>query len=276
LVSRQNEGLGLTLDFPWETLANSDHHSFFKASIPYLMFHTGEHEDYHRPSDDADKINAEGMRKVTRLITQVLLRLADGPPPPQFRNAARGEDDRDRGQFERPLPPLPPRLGIRWQPSAGEGGTGMIVTSVTRGSAADQAGLRPGDRLLRMAGEEITGDQMFRRQVRHAQGPVSLVVDRPGDDQPVELTVVPSGAPIRLGITWRHNDAEPGAVCLTRVVPGLPAYQAGLRTGDRIYEVAGRRFADSDEFQRLVTTLPPPVEVMLERHGRLRWVTLAE
>ncbi len=55
LLSRDNDGLNLLLDFHWEMRADSDHYSFFEHGIPDLLIHTGLHADYHRPSDTADK-----------------------------------------------------------------------------------------------------------------------------------------------------------------------------------------------------------------------------
>src|SRR5262249_8247578 len=61
LVCRQNDLPQLNLDFSWEMKPDSDHHSFFQHNIPIVMVHSGMHSDYHRPSDDADKINNDGI-----------------------------------------------------------------------------------------------------------------------------------------------------------------------------------------------------------------------
>jgi len=58
------------------------------------------------------------------------------------------------------------------------------------------------------------------------------------------------------------------------VVAGSPADQAGLRIGDRIYEIAGRDFADKTEFVELAKTLPEPLELLVERDGQLRTVVV--
>jgi hypothetical protein len=275
MVSRENDSFSLRLDFPWEVADNSDHHTFFVRRIPFLMFHTGEHEDYHRPSDDAEKINSSGMHSIAQLVTRILLRVADRPDPILFRPASQGEGAGEREQYQRHLPPLPPRLGVRWSTDQ-DGEPGLRVESVTVDSAADRAGIRPGDRLLRFAGNPIVDESVFRRDVRGADSPVTVVVERADAEQPLSLTVELTGSPSRLGIAWRTSDAEPQTVYLVRVEPGLPGDQAGLRPGDRVYEIAGHSFSDSQQFQHLVKTLPLPIELLVERHGRLRWVTLSE
>ena len=48
--------------------ADSDHHPFFAAGLPIIMLHTGLHDDYHRPSDKAEKVNPAGLQKVSQLL----------------------------------------------------------------------------------------------------------------------------------------------------------------------------------------------------------------
>lgn len=89
-----------------------------------------------------------------------------------------------------------------------------------------------------------------------------------------QTSTIESAKPLRLGISWRVDPAEPGTVVLVRVVPDSPSHRAGLVPGDRIYQVAGQDFADDREFARRVKTLPGPLELLVERDGRLRKVVL--
>src|SRR5690606_5920933 len=118
LVSQANRQSDLSLDFLWDHKPNSDHDSFFVRSIPYLMFHTGLHEDYHRPSDDAERVDVEGIRRVGALVYQCVRSVADAPQLGPFRDESRLESESTRRQLETPLPPLPARLGIRWDPNS--------------------------------------------------------------------------------------------------------------------------------------------------------------
>ena len=54
----------------------SDHASFYGRGIPVLHFFTNTHEDYHRPSDDWQLVNAEGIERIAGLVTEVTIRLA--------------------------------------------------------------------------------------------------------------------------------------------------------------------------------------------------------
>ncbi len=84
----------------------------------------------------------------------------------------------------------------------------------------------------------------------------------------------PGDPPMRLGIAWRTDDAEPDTVIVSHVAAGSSAAAAGLRVGDRIYRVGGRDFADDTAFAKLARTLPGPLELLVERDGRLRTVVL--
>ena len=61
---------------------------------------------------------------------------------------------------------------------------------------------------------------------------------------------------------------------LRQVVAGSAAAAAGLQVGDRIYRVGGRDFADETVFAQLARSLPGPLELLVERDGRLRTVVL--
>lgn len=272
-VSRHNGETNLELDFSWVLKANSDHHPFYAKSIPILMLHTGLHSDYHRPSDDAHKVNPEGMQRITRLLFQVVHELADRQERSGFRTASRQETPESRLRLERPLARLPSRFGVRWQRPTEKNGK-FTLTFVADGSAADRAGLRVGDRLLRFAGRRVSDQQQFITDVLAAKNPVSVVVQRPGEEKPRELTVRLYGKPVRVGVSWRQDGAEPGTVLLTRVVPGSSAYLAGMKTGDRIYRVANKTFAGSDELLKLFNEAEGTLEVLIERSGRLQTLQL--
>ena len=62
----------LTIRFDSSGTGPSDHASFYRKDIPVLFFFTGLHADYHKPSDDADKINYVGMLKIIRFIQQMI------------------------------------------------------------------------------------------------------------------------------------------------------------------------------------------------------------
>ena len=240
MVSCSNSDLGLQLDFQWQITQDSDHYSFYEKNIPYLMLHTGLHDYYHRPSDDPERINRDGVRAVSQLLFRLAYEVAEGDVAPEFRAASRYDSAASRAGFERAAVQAPPRLGVTW--SSLEDGHGLTLTSVVVGSAAERAGLRVGDRIVSCDGRPTNAGDDFRKMILGADSVTQLLVERPGEGNPAEVSVSLAGKPVRLGISWEQDQAEPSTVMLTQVVAGSAAEQAGLQAQDRVYQVNGLEF----------------------------------
>lgn len=263
LVSEQNEP-GLRLEFPWLMKGNGDHWTFFERGIPVLLFNSGEHEDYHRPSDRIEKLNPEGERRAVRLAFSLVYELAQRPKTLRFREASRHETPETEKALLQAPAQIVDRLGVECDPIGAP-----VIARVEPGSPADRVGLRLGDRILRLAGREIRNARDLAEAVRVAPKQTPLSIQRAGEAKPLELRVELEGDPIRLGITWRVDDAEPGEIILSHVVPGSSAAQAGLIVGDRVLKLSGRDFSSETEFGRLIRSLPGPIELVIERDGRV-------
>src|SRR4051812_4565755 len=94
----------LALDFSWDIKANSDHWPFIEQRIPIALLHTGLHSDYHRPTDDVEKINRQGLREICRYLFAALVHMANEERLPAFRDAVRRESESMRRSLEQPLP----------------------------------------------------------------------------------------------------------------------------------------------------------------------------
>jgi hypothetical protein len=122
----------------------SDHSSFYSHKVPVFFFFTGDHSDYHRPSDTADKINMAGMKKVVDLVEELAIGLAESPSRPQYVKVVEPPQQRYSNI---------PRLGV--MPSYGDAGEGVLLSGVTEGGPAAKAGLREGDRIIEIAGKPV-------------------------------------------------------------------------------------------------------------------------
>ena len=273
LVSECNEELSLDLDFTWEIKGNSDHWPFYQRGIPFLMLHTRLHDEYHKPSDDAELINQDGIQRVARLLFNIAHELSDRDETGAFRSAAGHETPRSKTTLEQPLAKRPPRLGVWWDLTDART-PGVGVARVVTGSAAENGGLRAGDRIVTFAGKDVSNKDQLVSEILFARARVEVMVTRAGQDEPVKLAIELSQKPVRVGITWREDTAEPGTVLLTQVIPGSPAFHAGLEVRDRIYLVDGQPYEGAAELKTLLTTLPSPVELVVERRGKLRSVQL--
>jgi hypothetical protein len=161
----------------------SDHSSFYAKRIPVLHFFTGTHRDYHRPSDDVDKLNLAGMRRIVELVTTLVQTLASQQEPPTYVEIRRIEQigdpaaAGDRPSFgSMPAYPNPAKDGV-------------LLEAVLEGSPAEKAGIRGGDVLLEFGGERITVLEEFEAALRrHRPGDRVKVKVRRGD-QVVETEV---------------------------------------------------------------------------------------
>jgi len=144
--------------------APSDNTSFYEKGMPVLFFFTGLHKDYHRPSDDAPRIDRKGLEKVAQLAGDVCLDLATRETRPPFtRSEASGLS---AGPF----------LGL----SLEQKGDGVFVIYVEDKSPADRAGLEVGDKVEEFEGQPIATITNFN-QVHMATKPgqkVEIVVRR--------------------------------------------------------------------------------------------------
>lgn len=271
LVAQLNADTDLRLDFQWDIRSNSDHHPFFKNRIPFLMFHTGKHDDYHTPRDDAHLINHAGMERIARLCFRIADDLANRNDALDFRAASVDESNKHRAAMEKTLAPAPARFGISWQQSPD--GNGLRLNRVAAGTPAKRAGLQVGDVLLEFNGDPVNDGERLRRLVQLAPASTKLLIRR-GEQPPRTVEIELDGKPVRYGIAWREDTAEPHAMIVTRVTPSTPAAIGGIRVKDRILEVNGQSYEGTKELLGLLGEQSGDVEVVLERNGRLTQVTL--
>ena len=118
----------------------SDHTSFYLKDRPVLFFFTGQHSDYHKPSDDSELVNFEGVEKVTAYILQ-LITAVDGKGKLAFTKTKDEQEGRQAAQFKVSLGVMPDYV---YQ------GEGMRIDGVTDGRPAQLAGLQRGDVLIQI------------------------------------------------------------------------------------------------------------------------------
>lgn len=273
-VSEVNYQNDVAIRFPWKVSTNSDHHTFFSRNIPILMFHTGLHEDYHRPSDDAETIDIDGLGRVARLILNSVVRLANTPDLGQFRVAARHENNESQASFEQTLAPKRPRLGISWRAPQDNAATpGLVIEHVIAGSAADVTGLQSGDRIVTLNDTPLLSSSTLQ-QATITKETLKLSVFKQAAEAPIEMRIKLHGTPVKIGISWRHDTAEPESVTIVRVIPHSPAHMAGIRNGDRILEFDDHPISSSQQLVNLTQKLTSQATVLVERHGQLYELSL--
>jgi aminopeptidase YwaD len=184
IVLEEAQKLGLQVTES-DSIGRSDHMSFYNKKIPALHFFTGSHADYHRPGDTWEKLNVEGMAKVTQLVRGIAERIANRKEPMSFVS----------------LPSRPPASGTEQQgygaylgsiPEFGASEEGVRLTGVQDGSPAAFAGLREGDVIIQLAEMKIQNLEDLTAALRSK---------KPGES--VEITVLRNSQRLTLRATLR-------------------------------------------------------------------------
>jgi hypothetical protein len=129
-----------------EGVGPSDHASFYPHNIPVLHFFSGLHDDYHRPGDDFDKVNYEGIADVVDFVEALTLELAEAPERPAFTAVAGSAG---------PLTRTGNRPYFGSIPDFGSSTEGYSIRGVTQDSPAARAGLQAGDVIVQLGEHQI-------------------------------------------------------------------------------------------------------------------------
>jgi hypothetical protein len=168
LVEACAKGAGAEVTLGDGGRAPSDNTSFYAKRIPVLWLFSGMHPDYHRPADDAEKIDAAGMEKAARLAARLVEELARAPERPVFVRADGGGE--------------PPRavLGIVVEPAP----AGVRIGRLQPEGPAERAGLREGDVIVAVGGEATPDlDALRQLMFAHDVGDRVRVRVRRGDEE---------------------------------------------------------------------------------------------
>jgi len=158
----------------------SDHTSFYLQDIPVLHFFTGQHEDYHRPSDTAEKLNYEGIVEVVDFMERIIKTLNKSPKLPFTKT-----QDKDSQKS----PKFSVTMGV--VPDYMFSGEGMRVDGVSEDKPAARAGILKGDIIIQLGDSTITDMMSYMRALSSfAKGDTTRVrINRNGEIQklPVEF-----------------------------------------------------------------------------------------
>jgi len=257
-VDRAAEGLGLEMRHTNSGLSSSDGFSYYQAEIPTVFFFTGLHDEYHRPADDWWLVDAEGAARVADLAARTARLLADDDGRPEFRKVPAEEMPLRRGGRV--------VLGVVLDEEAADGAT---VSSVSKRSPADRAGIRQGDRVVSLAGREVKDAEGLRSALRHVRPGETIEVRVVRGAETLALRVEFPGPPGPVfGVTWDETAGE-GAL-VREVAPGSVAEKAGVRPGDRIVSFGGKDVAGPADLPGALrgATAGTKVKVKVVREGK--------
>jgi len=183
LIEKRNVPAGFNLTLQDDPYLPTDVTAFYPKGVPVVHFFTGSHEDYHRPTDKADKINYEGMERITKFARGIITDLLTAPERPDYLKV--GHSDAGSGVREQ----LRAYLGTI--PDYTTEVEGVKLSGVRAGGPAEKAGIKGGDIIVEFGGQPIKNvyDYTYALDAVKIGKPLDVVVLREG--QRVKLSVTP-------------------------------------------------------------------------------------
>jgi hypothetical protein len=170
---------GIASEVVNQDLDASDQMAFIEIGVPAVQFFSGPNSDYHRPTDDADKIDADGLVKVATVAREALVYLADRPDPMPFTGTRKSEKPASKpqpGQGGR-------RVSTGTMPDFAFTGSGVKIGDVSDDSPAAKAGLVKGDIIVGFDGKPVKSLMDYSNYLKEHQpgDEVTITIERDGD-----------------------------------------------------------------------------------------------
>ena len=169
---------GFSIKYDSSGTGPSDHTSFYRKNIPVLFFFTGLHTDYHRPSDDFEKINSIGTLQIVKLINQVIDRSA--PKGKLTFTPTREQQTSTTARFS-------VSLGI--MPDYTFSGTGVRADGISAGRAAEKAGMKTGDVIIQLGPHNISSVETYMQALAKFKKGDSTTVKFKRGEEVIEASV---------------------------------------------------------------------------------------
>ncbi len=163
----------------------SDHASFYTKKIPVLFFFTGTHLDYHKPSDTADKINFDGLLKVTDFVEEIAKQIDQNAIRPTYEVAKSSGTMGGRRGFN---------ISLGTIPSYGDSTDGLVLDGVRDNSPAAKAGLKAGDKIIKLAGHDVRNVQDYTFVLGEMKAGEEYEVDVIRGTDKLTLKIIPAPA----------------------------------------------------------------------------------
>ena len=182
LVDDVNQAFDFELQKVTDPYLPTDVMSFNLAEVPSLALFTGSHEDYHRPTDDADTVNFVDLDRIASYGAAIAAHLVAEPQPPEFVRVERTGQEGGQMQI---------RLYTGTIPDYAAEADGLLLSGVMGGGPAEKSGLQEGDVIVELAGQSIANiyDYTYALDLLKVGEPTPVVFVRDGTR--IETTLVP-------------------------------------------------------------------------------------
>ena len=157
----------------------SDHASFYKENIPALYFFTGAHQDYHKPTDDWDKIDYQGEKDILNFLYDLIIQLSNIEQKLLFTEIIDKSPNNESPSFN-------VTFGVI--PSYGSQKVGMEIDGISRkGGPADKAGMKKGDVIIEINRKKVRNIYDYMARLADLKNGDKIIVKIIRDTEEMEL-----------------------------------------------------------------------------------------
>lgn len=176
LVEKANEDYKFDLFKVPSGYGPSDHQSFYTAGVPVLFFFTGLHDNYHRPTDDFDKIEFGGLTRITDIVSDVTFELATLEQRPEY------AETENRVRVRRQITAY---MGV----SLANRENSVVISGLVQGAPAERAGLKTGDLLEKLGDKSVKSSQQVLEFMRSRSPGQKMPVTVKRDGESISVTI---------------------------------------------------------------------------------------
>ena len=182
IIERKNVVVGLPLTLSDDTDLPTDATSFYQAGVPILSAFTGSHQDYHTPQDTPEKLNYPDTARIAKLMGLIVAELSTAETKPEYVRQESKPKQAMRGGV---------RAYLGTVPSYGEDVVGVKLSGTTAGAPADIAGVKGGDIIVELAGQNIENIYDYTAAIDGLKiGQETTIAVMRGDER-LELKITP-------------------------------------------------------------------------------------
>ena len=182
LIEKHSIVAGFNISVQTDPYLPTDVTSLYPKGIPVLNFFTGSHEDYHRPTDDPDTLNYEGLTRIAEFSRRMIRDLVRSSDRPDYVKVEQSNQGGSRDNL---------RVYLGTIPDYATEVKGVKLSGVRAGGPADKGGLKGMDVIIKFGGQEIANiyDYTYALDAARIGKPIEIIVMREGTEIP--LTVIP-------------------------------------------------------------------------------------
>ncbi|HEY0173898.1 MAG TPA: M20/M25/M40 family metallo-hydrolase [Pyrinomonadaceae bacterium] len=160
----------------------SDHSAFYARRVPVLFFFTGSHEDYHKPTDTAERVNYDGEARVLAFVRDLVYEIQSRDRRPTYAVAKSEANTRSTGF----------KVSLGTVPSYGDSTDGLKLDAVRENSPAAAAGLRAGDKIVRLAGRDVRNVYDYTQALSEMKAGQEYDLEVMRDGQRLSMKITPA------------------------------------------------------------------------------------